>query len=278
VLPHANGRVYFTTFFEPAGWVDPRTGESARFEPAGLGLNELAPGPDGRILATRYGTPELSGSLVVLDPDGRVVAEHPLTPPRAGLVAAAKSVAFDPVRGEAWVNTDLVPADAPETSAGHDARVIDVATGRERLRIEDPELHFMRFEPDGRGAFAWLAGRRLVLRRTEPGQADPGAGREVLLDAAFPTELDFVQDLQPAPDDELLVTRWSGVVHVVEPSGAVRTTRLPPLQEGGLYYTAVAHDGRVCATYCGDVTVVCAPRPDAPAGKAGDPAGPAGAR
>ena len=262
VLAHPNGRIYFTTFFERSGWVDPRSGASQRFAEAGLGLNELALGPDGQILVTRYGTPERSGSVVVLDPEGRVLAEHPLAPPRAGLVVAAKSLAFDPVRREVWVNSDLVPVDAPATAEGHDARVLDLASGRERLRVEQPELHFMRFEPDGRGHFAWLDGRRLVLRSTEPGRAEPGAGREVLLDPDFPTEHDFVQDLSFAPDGGVIATRWSGVVHVVAPDGVVRTTRLPALSEGGLYYTAVATGERLCATYCGEVTVVCAPAPN----------------
>ena len=262
VLAHPNGRIYFTTFFEPSGWVDPRTGGSRLFTGAGLGLNELALGPDGQILVTRYGTPERSGSVVVLDPEGNVLAEHPLAPPRAGLAVAAKSLAFDPVRREVWVNSDLVPVDAPATAEGHDARVLDLASGRERLRVEHPELQFVRFEPDGRGHFAWLDGRRLVLRTTEPGRAEPDGGREVLLDPAFPTEYDFVQDLSLSPDGGVVATRWSGVVHVVAPSGEVGTTRLPQLSEGGLYYTAVVNGDRICATYCGEVTVVCAPLPN----------------
>ena len=55
VLPHANGRVYFTTFYEPAGSIDPASGEIARYADLGTGLNELALGPEDAIVATRYG-------------------------------------------------------------------------------------------------------------------------------------------------------------------------------------------------------------------------------
>jgi hypothetical protein len=263
VLAHPNGRVYFTTFFERSGWIDPHQGMSKLFTGAGVGLNELALGPDGQVLVTRYGRPGHTGSVVALDPEGRVLAEYPLAPPREGVVVAAKSLSFDPVRREVWVNSDLVPVDAPETAEGHDARVLDLASGRERLRVEQPELHFVRFEPDGRGHFAWLDGRRLVLRTTGPGEAEPDAGREVLLDADFPTEHDFVQDLTVADDGRVVATRWSGVVHVVAPEASVRTVRLPALAEDGLYYTAVAKGDRLCATYCGEVAVVCAPIPGA---------------
>ena len=47
VLAHPNGRIYFTSFSEPAGWVDPASGEIGSLTALGDGLNELALGPDG---------------------------------------------------------------------------------------------------------------------------------------------------------------------------------------------------------------------------------------
>ena len=263
VLAHPNGRVYFTTFYEAAGYVDPATGATRLFDAAGTGLNELALGPDGTILATRYAA---RGSVVVLDPDGAVLAEH-LLAPDPGFQVAPKSLSFDPVRREIWVNTDLVPASvtkpAPDgAGVGHDARVLDFASGRELRRFREPELQFMRFEADGVGLFAWLAGSRLALRVVEPGGAlGPDSGREIVLDTDFPARHDFVQDLSVAADGRVLATRWSGTVHVVSPGGEVRTAHLPRLASGGLYYTAVATDDRVCASYCADVSIVCAPLP-----------------
>jgi len=260
VLAHPNGRIYYTTFYEAAGWVDPATGEASRFEAAGTGLNELALLPDGRLLATRYGAMGGgSGSVVVLDAEGAVEAELPLTS-EGDVIVAAKSLAYDPVRQVVWVNTDLLPRDGGPSR--HDARVLELATGREILRIAAPELQFLRFAADGRGFFSWQQGSRLVLRMTQPGAAlDASSGREIVLDGAFEDGRDFVQDLRIEADGRAVVTRWSGVVHVVTASGAVRTVALPRSAEGGLYYTAVAIGDRVCATYCADVSVVCAALP-----------------
>ncbi len=260
VLAHPNGRVYYTTFYESAGWVDPATAEARVFADAGTGLNELALRPDGRVLATRYGAAGGgTGSVVVLDPDGVIEAELPLVS-EPSVVAAAKSLAYDPVRKVVWVNTDLVPRDGGPS--GHDARVLEMATGREILRIETPELHYPRFTTEGRGVFAWQQGSLLTLRMTQPGTAlDATSGREVVLDTAFADGIDFVQDVHIEDDGRAVVTRWSGVVHVVAQDGAVRSVDLPRAAAGGLYYTAVAVGDRVCATYCADVSVVCAALP-----------------
>jgi hypothetical protein len=260
VLVHPNGRVYFTSLYGDAGDVDPATGAGARFASAGHGLNELALLPDGRVLATRYGAKDgAGGSLVVLDEDGAIQAEHALVA-ASGEKVAAKSVAYDPVRGAVWVNTDVLPADGAPTR--HDARVVDLASGRELARFTAPELQFPQFGPDGRGYFAWLAGRRLLLQITEPGAAaGPDAGRVLLLDDAFAAGLDFVQDLHVQRDGRAVVTRWSGHVHVIDPDDRMRTVELPRTVEDGLYYTAVARGDRVCATYCAGVRVVCATLP-----------------
>lgn len=251
VLAHANGRVYFTSYFESAGWVDPRDGATRRLEALGVGLNELADGPDGTLLVSRYVD---AGSVVVFDAEGALLAEHPLTPP-AGFSALPKTVAFDPSRREIWVTTDLLPH-AEGAATRHDAYVLD-ASGRELRRITTPEIQFVAFAPDGTGYRAEVEGRALALRIVPPAPADPDGGRLVRLDDDFAPELDFVQDIQLHPDGRAVVARWSGSIHVVGPQGGVRSLQLPALEPGGLYYTAALSDGRICATYCGDVTVVC---------------------
>jgi hypothetical protein len=87
--------------------------------------------------------------------------------------------------------------------------------------------------------------------------------RPRLLDAGFVASHDFAQDLKFDAAGGAVATRWSGWVHLAGPAGRLHSLRLPALEEHGLYYTAVLHEGRVCATYCGGVTVVCA---DAPGG------------
>jgi hypothetical protein len=255
VLAHPNGRVYFTTWFDLAGSVDPASGEVREFPAAGLGLNELALGPDGRILVTRYGYGANSrGSLVVLSEDGALLAEYSLVDP-PGWRTAAKSLAFDPLRREVWVNTDLFPA-AGAGGVAHDARVLG-PDGRERRSVADPELQFFAFAPDGTGLFAEASEGRLRLRTRSPG----GLDRFVALDDAFDPTHDFAQELRAEPDGSIVVTRWSGRVHVVEPTGAVRDLVLPQTEAGELYYTAARRGDRVCATRCGGVEVVCADLP-----------------
>ena len=255
VLVHPNGRIYFTTLFETAGFVEPATGRVERFGAASRGLNELWLAPDGRVLATRYSVP---GSIVVLDPDGRIEREHPLTtrPPWA---AAAKSLALDPVREEIWVNTDLL---GPNGAVRHDARVLELSSGRELERFERPELQFVAFDRDGTGYTAWADGERLTLRTSPPGERPgPGAGRGLVLDLEFASDHDFVQDLRPDGAGGVVVTRWSGRVHRVEADGSLHDMTLPRPNPDALYYTAVLHDGHLCATCCAGITVVCKPLP-----------------
>jgi hypothetical protein len=260
VLLHPNGRVYFTTGFEEAGFVDLATAEVRMLPALGRGLNELALGPDDSVLATRYADESRTGAVVAFDPDGRLLLDRPLDPPR-GYDAAAKSIAYDPVRGEIWVNTDLFPRGGDP--AAHDARVFDRG-GRELSRWDTPELQFMTFAPDGTGYAAEASGARLTLRVIPPGAATPpqSAGRSILLDAAFPGWLDAVQDLRVARDGRVVVTRWSGQVHVVGRRDAVTTLELPRPTAEGMYYTGVLTGGRawgerVCASYCGGVRVAC---------------------
>jgi hypothetical protein len=259
VLAHPNGWLYFTTFWEQSGRVDPASGGVEWFEAAGDGLNELALLPDGRVLATRYGSGGASGSVVVLSERGTLLAEHALAAD-PGVVAAAKSVAYDPARDAVWLNTDLLPATGGP--AAHDARVIALADGRELARWAAPELQFATFAADGVGFLVERSEERLLLRALPPRTSVPPqlAGRILLLDDDFPASVDFAQDVKLTPDGSAVVTRWSGLVHVAAPNGRVRTLALPK-REGALYYTGVVAGGAICATRCAGVEVVCEPLP-----------------
>ena len=68
---------------------------------------------------------------------------------------------------------------------------------------------------------------------------------------------DFVQEVRAEPDGRVVVTRWSGRIHVVTPDWRVEDLDLPRTQAGELYYTGTLVGSRVCATRCGKVEVVC---------------------
>ncbi len=256
VLAHPNGRIYFTSFYEPAGYAEVPAGRFVRLPNLGAGLNELALGPDGGVLASRYGSAferEGSGAVVSFDPDGRLLAEFPLRAPD-GYRVAPKTVAFDPVRREIWVTTDLLPIAAGDPPR-HDTYLLS-ERGEELLRISEPEIQFVAFAEDGKGYRAEVEGRNLWLRVSAPGEGAEG-GRRILLDRAFSAALDFVQDIELGADGRAVVSRWSGWVHVVDSPSEVRSTRLPQLADDGLYYSAFAEGDRICATYCSNVSVVC---------------------
>jgi hypothetical protein len=260
VLAHPNGRVYFTTYFASAGFADLATGEVRRFDEAGAGLNELALGPDSNVLVSRYGVRggrDRSGGVVLLDPDGAVLAEYPLTPP-AGFTAAPKTVAYDHLREEIWVTTDLLPSgDDPKAPIGHDTYVLD-GRGAQLRRIERPEIQFIAFAEDGTGYRAEIEGRKLWLHILPPSpKRSPIGDLRIPLEHAFASAFDFVQDIQITADGRAVVTRWSGWVHVVDATGEIHSLRLPAFEPRGVYYTAALHERRVCATHCRDVSVVC---------------------
>jgi hypothetical protein len=260
VLAHPNGRIYFTTYFASAGYADLATGAVRRFDEAGAGLNELALGPGGNLLASRYGVlggRDRSGSIVLLDPDGAVLAEYPLTPP-AGYIAAPKTVAYDRLREEIWVTTDLLPRGGdPKARVRHDTYVLD-GQGAQRRRIERPEIQFVAFAENATGYRAEVEGGKLWLHILRPDpEHSPMRELRIPLEHAFASDVDFVQDIQITADGRAVATRWSGWVHVVDATGSIRSLRLPPFEPRGLYYTATLHDGRVCATHCRDVSVVC---------------------
>ncbi len=261
VLAHPNGRIYFTTFWEPAGYAEVASGRVVRLPELGIGLNELALGPDGGVLASRYADAferERSGAVVLFDPDGALLDEFPLLAPD-GYRVAPKTVAFDPLRREIWVTTDGLPID-PGDPPRHDVYVLS-ERGDELLRIAEPEVQFVAFAGDGTGYRAELLGNELWLQIDAPGGGRADGGR-IRLDRAFAAAFDFVQDIELSADGRPVVSRWSGWVHVVQSWTEVRSTRFPRLAEDGLYYSAVAQGDRVCATYCADVTVVCRDIPE----------------
>jgi hypothetical protein len=253
------GDVWFTSFYEPGGRVDPGSGAVTHFDAAGPGLNELAPGPGDRVLASRYGAGggASDGELLTLDRAGAVASRWPLPAP-PGFRVAPKTPAWNPGRGRLIATADLIPVDGGEVR--HDAYQLD-AEGTAWRRSREPELQFVAVTDDGiEYRVEAHPGGSLWLRRIDPEGAVP-AERPVLLDPRFPAAHDFAQDLKLAPDGRVVVTRWSGAVHVVDAAGAVATLRLPRLDPDGLYYTAVLRGDRLCATHCADVTVVCADAP-----------------
>jgi len=250
-------RLFYTTFFGLAGVVELPQAAARPLEALGRGLNELAAGPDGSILASRYGAEGGGpGALVWFGPDGAPRGEIALEAD-PGLVAAPKTPAFDPTRRELWTTLDLVPGG--EGPVRQEARRLDL-DGRLRERIVTPEIQFVRFTPEGTGLFAVRQGARLALRILDPGAAGTflEATRSIELDPRFPVGLDFAQDLVATPDGRVLVTRWSGRVHLVDPAtGSVRDHDFPRPGGRGLYYSAVLSEGRICATFCREVEVVC---------------------
>jgi len=262
VLVRDDGEVYFTTFFEDAGSVLPATGRVRRLALGGA-LNELAEGPDGTVVATRYGSGKAddgNGDVIAFDRDGRTVKSWSLVAP-PGFRVAPKTPLWDDLRRELLVTADHLPltaASGAPAQVRHDAVPID-EHGAARLVPPPPELNFAAKSRDGTIYRAEVDGHALWLAVVPP----PGRGelRRIALDNAYAPELDFVQDIQVAADGRVAVTRWSGVVHVLHPDGTLHSVALPHPDASGLYYTAVLHRDRLCATYCADVTVVCADAP-----------------
>jgi hypothetical protein len=260
VLEGDDGQIYFTTFYESAGSVRPDTGSVRRLDLGGA-LNELAHGPDGTVLASRYGsgTSEAGdGDVIAFDRDGRTARRWSLAAPD-GYRVAPKTPLWDALRGELWVTADQLPIDdgaRAERPPRQDA-VLVAANGRARLVPEPPELLFAAKSRDGEIYRAETDERALWLTVVPP----RGDERRILLDPAFAASLDFAQDIQVAADGSVVVTRWSGVVHVVARDGSVRSVALPRPDPSGLYYTGVLHGERLCVTYCADVTVVCVDAP-----------------
>ncbi len=270
VLAHPNGWVYYTTFFEEMGRVHPQTGAVERFGALGLGLNELAAGPDGSVYATRYGTASgakgapggaTDGSLVVLAENGRLVREIPLHA-RDGAFTAPKSVAVDPKSGRVFLNADVLFADGSVEFA----RVV-IEPDLESVYVlpEMPELLFVAYAASGRAILVEDAGGRLRL--------SVGDGERELASADLGTRApgDFAQDVHFADDGTAVIAFWSGRVELVrERSGRYERASLVlekpadcgPPPGRSLVYSAVVSGGAVYATlYCG-AAILRAPLPE----------------
>lgn len=266
VLVHSNGRLYYTTFFEEAGSVARDGSDLRHFAGLGPGLNELAEGPDGAIYATRYSdAPEdpgaqTRGGVAVFDPSGALLREVPVEP-ADGRFRAPKSVAVDPLSGEVWINLD---AFGPDGSVAY--QTLRIAPDGEILEAHasPPELHFVAFDPDGRGWFAESSAGALRLRVIE-------AGRELAAAALGERRpADFVQDIKFGPDGAAALALWSGRAFLARLTdsglaiGEVVFARPGEcaLPEGrSILYTAVVARGSLFATlFCG-ATVLRAPLP-----------------
>jgi hypothetical protein len=255
VLVGNDGEVYFTTFFEEAGSVNPLTGRVRRLVLGGT-LNELGVGPAGTIIASRYGGKDLGGDVIAFDHEGHTVRRWTLVSP-PGYRIAPKTPLWDDLRQELWVSADQLPG-SPGAAIRKDANAVD-ASGHARLVTTPPQLMFLAKSANGTVYHVESEGSMLRLHvLPSPGQGDP---RTVQLDDAFAADHDFAQDVQIAQDGSVVVTRWSGIVHVLRPNGELHSVALPRNDPAGLYYTAVLHGNRLCATYCADVSVVCVDAP-----------------
>lgn len=274
VLVHPpSGQTFFTSLFGRAGIVGFGGRDFRLLDEIASGLNELANGPHDRIVASRYWGPAgQGGSVVLLGRNGELLAEHPLESAE-GFFLAPKTVAYDPSRKLIWVNTDRlaanangVPASLTDFGGAHHPTLVLDLDGRELARINSSEIQAFAFEKEGRGAFALIDEGRLELLILEPGEPLEAIehGRRILIDDAFPGGFDFVQDLVFDRRGDILLTRWSGRIHrITSPRPAqrtyVQTLDLPRYQPDGLYYAAAIRGRRICATYCGGVSVVCGP-------------------
>lgn len=260
VLAHPNGWVYYTTFFEEMGRVRPETGEVERFAEAGLGLNELALGPNGDVYVTRYGGEGRDGALVVLSQAGKILRELPLHA-RDGAFTAAKSVAVAPKSGVVFVNADVLRAGSPVEYARFVVRP-DLATVH-GLR-DAPELLFIAFDGSGRSAAVEDAGGTLRLEIGDDDRAGPST------DLGPRVPGDFAQDIHFAADGTAVIAFWSGRIELVrERAGRLERASLQlekpadcgPPPGRSLVYSAFVSDGAVYATlYCG-VAILRAPLP-----------------
>ena len=270
VLP-LGGRLYFTSLFDGAGFVDLASGRVTALSDSAW-WNELAAGPvlesGPTILASRYADAgEGGGAVLVLDRDGAVLRRIPL-PAAPGFALAAKTPAWDPVTGELWVTTDRLPLPegpgAGASPARRPALVLD-GDGEVLARFDDdpgPEMQFVRFSEAGRGWIVLAREGRLEVAVLAPGAGHRGlaAAPRVVLDPSFAADFDFAQDVQPAADGGAVITQWSGRVHRVDGDGTLGRSWTLPRTEESLYYSAVpTPDGGVCATRCDAVEVVCAP-------------------
>jgi hypothetical protein len=266
VLAHPNGWVYYTTYFEEMGRVQPQTGAVERFDSLGQGLDELALARDGSIYATSYGSGVTAGKatrdggIAVISPEGSLLRRVTLHA-RDGAVTAPKSLAVDPSSGEVWANADVIAADGKVSFASfHLARDLSLL----EQTSAPPELLFVSFDALGRGFFVWDRGGRLELEVTRAGE------QLARLDLGPRAPADFAQDIHVAADGAVAIAFWSGRVELVRESAghfaSVRTDLSFPADcTGGsdpaLLYSAFATPRAIFATLYCDATVLRAPLP-----------------
>ena len=254
VLAHPNGWVYYTTYFEEMGRVNPTTGAVEHFAALGAGLNEIALAPNGNLFVTRYGTPGRDGGVVEVSPEGALVREVALHA-SDGVSTAPKSVAVDPLSGELWLNADLI---APDQSVSFATFHLGADLAVREIRTPPYELLFPAFRPDGLGVFVEEDEGRVRARFVR-------AGRELSrLDLGSRLPNDFAQDVHFASDGSPVIAFWSGRIEVlreVVSAGNFVATRVdlpkpadcaPP----ALFYSAFLVPTGVYATLYCDAAVV----------------------
>ena len=253
VVSAGDGRLFYTAFGGESGWLDSSTGTGGLLS-RDPGSNEIIALPGGGVAVSDYA----DAAIQFYGPDASPGRRYPI-PEREGIRVAPKSLAYDPVMRTVWFNTDLFRGDE---AVGHDARAIAVASGDEVARIESPELQTLFFDAAGRGYFVWARERELTLRIVEPDDARSSeSGRAIVLSREFRSDIDFAQDVALGPRGEVLVTTWSGAIFVVDRERRVTRVDLPRPTPSGLFYSAALREGRVCATFCGGVQVVCGDLP-----------------
>ena len=256
VLAHSNGRIYFTTFFGPMGSVRADGSDPRQYEDLGSGLNELWEAEDGRIFVTRYGpatSESPSGSLVILTPEGQLIDEWRV-PALPDTRVAPKSVAVESASGDVWINTDTFPEGRPGRITHESLRLS--STGEVESRSRSPELMMLAFDRRGTGWFAERDAGSLRLRTV-------GSGETRRIDLGPIASSDFAQDIKFSPNGAVVLTLWSGRVHVLSAAGVLRTVELAgpgnhceETGGPGLHYTAILWRDTVFATrHCGPVVV-----------------------
>jgi hypothetical protein len=256
VLAHSSGRIYYTTFFEDAGWIAADGSAGRRFPHLGRGLNELAEGPGGRVYATRYAdAPERAdassfGAVTVFEPDGALVWETRFERAADGSFTAPKSLAVDPSSGEVWLNTDTFEAGG--ALARHETLRLSAEGELLERRAGPEELQFAAFSPRGHGWFAEAHDGWIWLRMRT------AAGSEQRLRLTRLGEVDFVQDIDPGAGGSAVVTLWSHRAFAVQASSAGLVAREvhfrapSDCEPRSLTYTAAEWDGELYATlFCG---------------------------
>ena len=207
VLYHTeNHNVYFTTFFDTMGYVNPNSKRVVYFKGLGAGLNELYQGPGGEIYVTRYSSAGKSGSVVVITPSGRLLKEFFIHLP--GFIIAPKSIAVSPITGEMIINTDMFPLEGDLVR--HDTFVLG-PDGRVRQRIMAREVFFMSFDRQG---------KKWVAERSEDGSWQmsityPGGKIVSLIIDKKPLPFDVIQDIKHR-NAVTIATAWSGRLYYFE--------------------------------------------------------------